>query len=119
MAMQAIKKVQNNVLTYGQAIKTGILVAVITGIITAISSYIYCEFINPGYAQYMLAEAQKAMITNGETKQQIEEHSKAIISTYSTPAQVMQSLVGPSVAGTVISLIMGLFIKSKSNSVSV
>jgi hypothetical protein len=112
-AIQATKKLQNNKLTYRQALKTGLLVAVLTAVITACFSFVYCQFINPGYAQYMLAEAQKAMVAGGETKQQIIEHSKGVSREFSTGAQVGMALVGQFVVGTVVSLIMGLFIKTK------
>jgi hypothetical protein len=111
--MQAVKKQQANHLTYGQALKAGVIVAIITAVLTALFGFIYCQFINPGYAQYMLAEAQKVMVATGETKQQIAEDSKSVISEYSTGMQVAQALIGQTVVGTVVSLIMGLFIKSK------
>jgi hypothetical protein len=112
VAMQAIKK-QNNTLSYGQALKTGIFIAIITAIITAFFSFIYCEFINPGYAQYMVAEAQKVMIAKGETQQQITADSVAVRKEFSTGAQVAMALVGQFFVGTVVSLIMGLFIRTK------
>lgn len=113
VAMQAIKKQQNSALSYGQALKTGILIAVLTAVITAVFSFIYCEFINPGYAQYMIAEAQKVMIAKGETQQQITADSEAVRKEFSTGAQVAMALVGQFFVGTIVSLIMGLFIRTK------
>jgi hypothetical protein len=113
LTMQAVKKEQSNSLTYGQALKAGIIVAVITAVITAICSFIYCQFINPGYAQYMLAEAQKAMVAQHESQQQIANDSAGIKAGFSTGGQVIQALIGQTVVGTVLSLIMGIFIKSK------
>lgn len=113
VAMQAVKRTQNNTLTYSQAFKTGILVAVITAVITATGSFIYCQFINPGYARYMLAEAQRAMAAQGETQQQIAADSIKVKQTYSTGMQVIQSLVGQSVVGTALSFILGLFLRTK------
>jgi len=113
ITLQAVKKEQNNGLSYAQALKTGISVAIITAVITAFCSFIYCTLINPGYADYMVAEAQKVMIANNETKQQIAQHSLAVKNEYATAMQVMQALVGQTVVGTVLTLIMGLFIKTK------
>lgn len=112
LAMQAVKREQSGKLLYGQALKTGMLVAVITAVLTALFGFIYCEFINPGYAQYMVAEAQKAMVAAGETKQQMAADSKTVAAEYSTGMQVVEALVGQFVVGTVVSLIMGLFIKT-------
>lgn len=113
LAMQAVKKEQDNVLTYGQALKTGLLVAVLTAAITAFCSFIYCAVLNPGYARYMVTEAQKVMIADKETQQQIAEHTKAMQAEFSTGMQVIQALVGQFFVGTVVSLIMGIFVKTK------
>lgn len=113
IAMQAIKKQNGNTITYGLALKTGMLIALVTAIITALFSFIYCQYINPGYAQYMLAEAQKVMLANHETPQQIADHSYAVKQEFSTTMQVAQALLGQFVVGMLISLIMGLFIKTK------
>jgi len=113
LTMQAVKKEQANKLTYGQALKVGVIVAVITAVLVALFGFIYCQFLNPGYAQYMVSEAQKAMAANGETPQQIAEHSKSVQAEFSTGGQVMQALVGQTVVGTVVSLILGAFLRSK------
>jgi F0F1-type ATP synthase assembly protein I len=113
VAMQAVKKQQSNTLTYGQALKTGLLIAVLTAVITGLFSFIYCEFINPGYAQYMVAEAQKVMIAKGETPAQMVTDSNAVRKEFSTGAQVAMALVGQFFVGTMVSFIMGLFIKTK------
>lgn len=113
LTMQAVKKEQGNMLTYGEALKTGVIVAVITAVITAICGFIYCQYINPGYAQYMLAEAQKVMVAQHESQQQMAADSISIKNEYSATMQVMQALVGQTVVGTVLSLIMGIFIRTK------
>ena len=59
IAMQNFKKV-NGWLTYGQAVKTGITVAITVAVIVAIFSFLYCRVFNPGFADFMLKDAQKA-----------------------------------------------------------
>jgi len=113
LTMQAVKKQQGNMLTYGQALKTGLLVAVVTAVITALFGFIYCQVINPGYAAYMVSETQKAAMAAKENNQQLAADIAAAKTEYSTTMQVIQALVGQSVVGTVVSLIMGLFIKTK------
>src|SRR5258708_3926654 len=54
VAMQSIKKLNGGKLPYGQAITAGILVGVVTGLIMALWGFIYCQYINPGYATYMV-----------------------------------------------------------------
>jgi len=113
MAMQNTKKL-TGMLTYGQAIKTGLLVAITIAVIVALFSFLYCQFINPGYAEFMVKDAQKAMVANGESQQQINQHSVMVSKQFTTGAQVMMAIVGQFVTGLIISLIIGLFIKTKS-----
>ena len=113
--MRSLKSGQSGILTYGQAIKAGITVAVITALIAALFSFIYCTLINPGYAEYMVNEAHKTMIAKGESPQQIAEHLADERKQFSTGMQVMMALVGQSVVGTIISSIMAIFMKNKNN----
>ncbi len=114
-SMTTVKINQNGLLSYIQAAKAGLTVAIITALITATFGFIYCEFINPGYAKYMVHEAAKTMAANGESQQQIADHLVSIRKEFSTSAQVMMALIGQSVIGTVLSLIMAPFIKNKNN----
>jgi hypothetical protein len=113
IGMQSIKRNNQGTLTYMEAISAGVLIAVTTGIITAICAFIYCTFINPGNTAYMVAESKKEMIARGETAAQIATHVADLQKQLSAAAQVMQALVAQSVIGTLISLVMGLFVRSK------
>jgi hypothetical protein len=112
MAMQNTKKL-TGMLTYGQAVKTGLLVALTIAIVVAIFSFLYCQYINPGYAEFMIKDAQKTMIANKESQQQINQDSVMISKQFTTGAQVMMALAGQFFTGLIISLIIGLFIKTK------
>ena len=113
MAMQNIKKL-TGALSYGQALKTGLIVAATVAVMVAAFSIIYCTIINPGYAEFMVKDAQKAMIASGKSQQQINQESVAVAQQFSTGMQVMMALVGQFFTGLIISLIIGLFIKTKS-----
>jgi Protein of unknown function (DUF4199) len=113
VSMRNARNTQNQVISYGQATMAGITVAIITALIMAVSAFVYCEFINPGYAEYMVNEAHKVMIANGESPKQIADHLVDERRQFSTGMQVMMALVGQSVVGTILSLIMAIFIKSK------
>jgi hypothetical protein len=111
--MQRIKRQQHGMLTYKQAILAGILIALICGIITALFSFIYCQLINPHFAADMLAESRKLMIAQGVAESQVAINLAEIHKQLTTPILVMQALLGQSLAGTIISLVMALFIKTK------
>jgi len=113
-ATQSVKRQQAGSLTYKQAITSGIFVALITAIIVSVFTLIYCNYINPNYADYMVAAGKRQMVADGESATAITTHVKDLQKQYSTPMQVMQSFVGQLLSGTIISLIMGLFIKTKN-----
>ena len=112
MAMQNFKKI-NGMLTYGQAIKTGIIVAVTIAVTVAVFSYLYCQFINPGFREFMVKDAQKAMIAKGAGQQDIDQGMSKTSKQFSTGSQVMMALIGQFAVGTIISLIISLFIRTK------
>src|SRR5258708_2644803 len=56
MAMKQARLRAGGVLTYGQAVKTGVLVACVTGVLVAFFSWLYCTVINPGYTDFMVAD---------------------------------------------------------------
>jgi hypothetical protein len=114
MAMQNIKQLTGS-LTYGQAIKTGLIVAATIAVIVAIFGFLYCTVFNPGYAEFMVHDAQKAMISNGESQQQIGQDSIKVAKEFTPGMQVMQALTGQFVTGAIISVIIGLFVKTKRN----
>lgn len=112
-SMAGTRKVLNGVITYGQCFKAGFTVAVITALITAFCGLIYCTLINPGYADYMVNEAQKAMIASGKSSKQIADELIGIRWEFSTGGQIIQALVAQTFVGTLISLIMAIFIKTQ------
>ena len=62
----------------------------------------------------MVKDAQKTMIANGESQQQINQDLVMVSKQFTTGAQVMTAIVGQFVTGLMISLIIGLFIRTKS-----
>ena len=111
VAMQNAKAM-SGALTYGQALKTGIVVAITVAIVVAAFSLFYC-LLNPGYRAYMVSDAQKAMHAAHETPEQIAIHTASVAAEYNTGMQVTQALVGQFVTGSIMSLILGIFLKGK------
>jgi len=114
LGLKAVKKESAMHITYGQAVKTGILISVITGIIVALFGFLYCTVINPGYADFMVSETQKAMMRAHASANEINDKLISVKKQFSTGSQVMQALVGQIVVGSISSLIIGLFIRSKT-----
>lgn len=100
-------------ISYGEAVKTGIIVSVITGMLVALFSWLYCTVINPGYATYMSKEAEKAMIAAHDTPETIRRQLEKVKQEFATSTQVIMALAGQIVAGSISSLIIGIFIRNK------
>ena len=113
VGMQRIKTVNSGKLTYGQAVFSGLLIALVTGIITALVSVVYCRLIDPNYSAYMISETQKAMLANGKSPAEVNVAVPALQQQWSTGGQFIQALIGQTVCGTVIALIMGIFVRTK------
>jgi len=111
--MHSIKRSNSGKLTYGKALLAGFIIALTTGIITALVGLIYCNYINPGYAAYMLSESGKAMIADGKSSAEIAASMPGLRQQWTISGQMLQALVGQTVSGTLIALIMALFVKSK------
>jgi len=110
-----VKRKNNKLITYGKAIKTGISISLISAIIVAFFGFIYCTVINPGYQEYMVKEAETAMIAAKKTPEEIGQQLIKVKSYFSTGSQVLQALIVQSVVGTIGSLIIGIFLRTKKS----
>ena len=111
--MQSIKKANQGRFSYGQALLTGFLIALTVGLVMAVLGLIYTSMINPGYADYMVAEGKRAMLSEGKSPEDIAKGVADLHTQFAPSMQVIQALAGQTAAGTVISLIMGIFVKTK------
>lgn len=110
------KRQNGSQITYGGAIKTGVIISIITGVLVALFSFLYCTVINPGYAIYMAKEAEKAMVAAHDSPEKISQQLDKVKQDFSTSSQVVMALVGQIVVGTISSLIIGKFIRNKKQS---
>jgi hypothetical protein len=113
MGMRAVRQNNAFLLSYGQAVQTGVAISLITAILVAFFGFLYCELINPGYAAFMVKDAEKTLAASGAGPEEIREKLIGVRREFSTSMQVIQALIGQSVVGTLISLILGLFLRTK------
>jgi hypothetical protein len=110
--MQNIKQAKQGQLTYGQALLTGFLVALTVGVVMAILGLVYTTLINPGYNDYMVTEGKKALLIEGGSPGDIANGIANLQKQFTPSVQAMQALVGQTVAGTLIALVMAAFTRS-------
>lgn len=103
-----------NRLTYGQAVKTGIPIAIVTAVVVAVFTWLYCTIINPGYTEFMVQDCQRTMTAAGKSPAEVVQCVESTRNQFSTGAQIAQALIGQAIAGTLLSLIFGLFFRTKN-----
>ncbi|HWB27655.1 MAG TPA: DUF4199 domain-containing protein [Chitinophagaceae bacterium] len=111
--MKEVKRQNGGILTYRQAVGAGIGISIITACMAAIFAFTYCTVINPGYTDYMVKDAQNTLTAAHHSPADIKRQLEQARMQFSTASQVLQALIGQSVAGSVCSLIIGIFTKTK------
>ncbi len=117
IGIKKFKEFNGGYLTVGQAIKTGIGIALIGGIISVIYSYIFMTIIEPDFMTNTMAKAQEKMMEQNPnlTDEQVEQ-ATAMMSKFSSPAITSAfSLIGSLFFGFIISLISGFIQKNDPN----
>ena len=113
LGMREVKRKNDDALSYGVAVKTGIIISLITGVVVCLFTLLYCNVINPGYADFMVKDTGKALAAAGKAPEEISRRLEGVRKEFTTGAQMMMALVGQTVVGSIVSLILGLFIRSK------
>jgi hypothetical protein len=114
LGLKQVRTRNGNSLTYSQAIKTGIPIAVITAVFVALFAWFYCTVLNPGYTDFMVQDVRQSLTAAGKSSAEIARAAESARKEFSTGDQVAQALIGQAVVGTLITLILGLFIRTKN-----
>ncbi len=115
LGMKRAKMNDDNSLAYGRAVKIGLIITCITAPIVAIFSYFYCTAINPGYADFMVNDARHTLAAAGKTSLEISQKLDGVRKEFSTASQVGMALIGQAVVGSIVSLILALFMRTKKS----
>ena len=114
LAHKAFKDGGDGFMTFGQGLGTGMLISVISGVLSSVFSYIYIKFIDDSMlTQIYDAQVQK-LEAQGMDDQQIENTMKIASKFMSAEMIPVWGILGMVVMGLIISLLVTLFTK-KSN----
>jgi len=114
LAIKKFKQNNNGFLSIKEALKVGLAVAVISGVIAAIYSYIHYSFVYPEFAEMKYDEAVLQMSEQNMTESQQSqalEMTKMFISPWFFATM---TLVSSLFFGFIISLITGLILKREN-----
>ena len=110
MAVQQYKTANDGFLTVGEAIKVGIVTALVGGVIAAIYSVIYTTVIDPNYYEKVVEVTMEKMsaFTSNFSEEQMEElREKTLQSKPSVVWTFFSSILGSAIGGVIISAIVG------------
>ena len=121
----AIYSVRNNTLdgyaTYGKALVIGVYASLAIAVIMAVYTYVYMEYINPGFIQEMLSRAEDSMI-EADPNMSDEDLNRALEMTkmFMKPALLAPiSIITTAFTGTIFSLVIAIFAKNEDRTIEV
>ena len=108
--------VMHGMITYGQSVGAGVVINVYYSIIMALFTYILYKYIDPGLIAKSLAQAEDAMRARpGMTEEAVEAGMKFTSKLLKPGFMLIMGLVASIFWGTILTLIVSIFIKKEGN----
>ena len=98
-------------LSYGGALGAGVVISIYVAIITAIFTILLYQVIDPGLVEKVKAVAEERLVNRGMTDEQIEMAMNVSGKFMSPVFMAINALIGSVFIGTIISLILAIFLK--------
>jgi len=111
LGIRNFKSVNNNLITWGQSVKIGVGIAIVSALLGIIYNLIFMNFIEPEFMNQMMEKQVVAWEELNMTEEQIEA-SKSMMETFSSPGITSAiGIVAAAFFGFVISAIAGAIMK--------
>ena len=111
LGIRNFKSVNNNLITWGQSVKIGVGIAIVSSLLVIIYNLIFMNFIEPEFMNQMMEKQVVAWEELNMTEEQIEA-SKSMMETFSSPGITSAiGIVAAAFFGFVISAIAGAIMK--------
>lgn len=104
-------KVNFGYISFKDAFKTGIVITFIIGVMIVVFTYVYYEYINPDFVNYLSAETEKKLIQQNVSREEINAALEIVRYQFSFSVQIIQQLLFVFVGGTIISIIIAMILK--------
>ncbi len=113
MGIKKFKELNNGNLKIGDAIKTGVGIALIGGLIVGVYIFIFFNYIEPGFIDRIMEMTQEKMIEqNPDMDEDQMEMALSMSKKFMSPlAMMFFSVIGNLIMGLIISLVAGLIMK--------
>ena len=114
-ALITFKKKNGNIISLKQALKVGLGIAVVGGLIAAVYIFIHYTYIYPEFLQNMYDTQVLAMSEQGLTAEQMEGALTWLEYTSSPWVYSVMAIIGNLIFGFIISLLTGLIIRNNNS----
>jgi hypothetical protein len=96
---------------YGATLGAGVLISLVSAVLSAIFTYAYHAFINPGFSNILIQDAVAKMEAKGISGDQLDKIESFDRVIFSPPAMAAIALIMGFIIGVIISLIVAAFLK--------
>jgi hypothetical protein len=100
-------------INYGQALYTGVIISIITGVLSGFFFLVYIEYFNSTLGYQIATEMKLLMIQNKKTSKEITETVFQIKNQYQPINLMMSSLIGTTTMGIICSSILAMFVRNR------
>ena len=105
------KEINNGFISWGQGVKIGVGICILSALITAIYQYIFMTVIEPDFMQQAMEIQNQAYLDGGMTEAQIEGANE-IAQKFQSPGIIAAiSIIGAAILGFIISAIASAIMK--------
>ncbi|HMQ70482.1 MAG TPA: DUF4199 domain-containing protein [Ignavibacteria bacterium] len=107
------KRIRSNFgyITFKDAFKTGMIITLIISVLMMVFVYVYYEYVNPEFLNYLNAEAQKKLLASNASRDEINAELTIINYKYSLNVQLIEQTLYVLAGGTITSAIASFFLK--------
>lgn len=114
LAHNAFKTSGDGYMSLGQGIGIGMIISVVSGVISSVFTFIYLKFVDDSMIQQARDKALQDMESRGMPEEQIEQ-AMSMTEKFTTPAMMMVfGLLAMVFFGFILSLIISLFTKNSN-----
>lgn len=114
------KQSPNGLLSYGKAFSTCFMIALFASLLSALYTFVFAEFINPGFTQELLDKSRERMMSGSQqlSDEQIEQ-AMAWTEKFTTPVvMAIWGFVMNVVISAILALVAAIFLKKEDKSLN-
>ncbi|WP_375419335.1 DUF4199 domain-containing protein [uncultured Hymenobacter sp.] len=112
LAQRAFRTSNGGFMSYGEGLGIGMLVSLISGLLSTIFSYVYREFVDPSITQQVADQARAKLEEGGNLSEEQIDQAVAMSQKFSSgPMSLVVGIVGSLIVGLLLSLIISAIMK--------